>query len=65
MPNKASTSRPRRSARRAAQVGAQDSDSDSTPTLSEVLKMTEFSALEIASSNGSVQLVLEEGNWCV
>ena len=62
MPNKASTSCQTQSAHRAAKVAAQDSDSNSNPTVSEVLKMTEFTNLKIASSDGSVQLELEEGN---
>lgn len=57
MPNQTS----RRSARRAAQAAVQNEDS--TPDLSKVLEMKEFSHLEIASSDDSVQLELGKGDW--
>jgi hypothetical protein len=38
-------------------------DEEHCPSLSEVLKMRKFSALEIADSEGSLQEVIREGDW--
>lgn len=40
-----------------------DEESESPPSLSEVLDMPKFPTLEIIASNESVQETLEEGDW--
>lgn len=53
----------RKRARARSQQPEETSDEDTTPSLSRALDMPKFKNLEIVDSEGSLQEVLEEGDW--